>query len=234
MLLTVLLLSLTLDGQAIATKLSKKITKTTNSIKVAVDKYNAALASWKDRVEGLPEEIEFDKVKDPESHVFLDFRKDRPLNKDEVPFAVKRTVIDLHHFTKRCKEEIHYLDIEMLRLVKHHENRKAYFQKFIHENTDETALHVRGLKCILQKRIREQENKLYVLGSLFCDHLPVEIQPSIPKTEYKFDSIMTCRDFNIEMLEGYEEHEVIETDDEEELSSILGISGDEEANIIDQ
>ena len=45
---------------------------------------------------------------------------------------------------------------------------------------------------------------------------------------------MTCRDFNIEMLEGYEEHEVIETDDEEELSSILGISDDEEANIIDQ
>ena len=45
---------------------------------------------------------------------------------------------------------------------------------------------------------------------------------------------MTCSDFTIEMLEGYEEHEVIETDDEEELSSILDISDDEEANIIDQ
>ena len=34
-----------LDGQAIATKVSKQITQRTNSLKVAVEKYNAALAA---------------------------------------------------------------------------------------------------------------------------------------------------------------------------------------------
>lgn len=45
------------DGQDIATKLSKQITQRTNSIRSSVVKYNAGLAFWNDQFEGLQNSV---------------------------------------------------------------------------------------------------------------------------------------------------------------------------------
>ena len=39
---------------------------------------------------------------------------------EQVPFSIKRTVIDLHHLTDRCEEEMELLEIEIARLVNYY------------------------------------------------------------------------------------------------------------------
>jgi hypothetical protein len=114
----------------------------------------------------------------------------------------------------------------MLRLIQHHENQKAKYQEFLDRHADDTAVYVRGLKCILRNRVCEEENKLFVLGSLFGNELPVEIRSSLPQCT--FENIITV---NTES----EEQEVISSDDdgeleeeEDEVCPILDISDDED------
>jgi hypothetical protein len=187
----------TVDGQKIAIKLSKQITKKTNTLKVAVEKYNASLASWRDHVEGLPSCLNFDDVKDPESSIYQDFKSDA---NEQVPFSIKRTVIDLHHVTERCKEEMQLVDIEIARLVKYHTKKRRAFQEFVAKHNTDPALYMRGLCCIMQKRAHEEDNKLYLLGRLLCDY-HAEILTSLPQQEYKFCSTaeFSCNDLQAEL-----------------------------------
>lgn len=124
----------------------------------------------------------------------------------------------------------------MLRLIHHHENQKAKYQEFLDGHADDTAVYLRGLKCILKNRVREEENKLFVLGSLFGDDLPVEVRSSLPQAQYTYESMITV---NTVILEGSaEEHQVIASDDdgeqeedEDEVCPILDISDDEDNDI---
>ena len=207
--------------------MSKQITQRTNSLKVAVEKYNASLAAWKDRVNGLPEELDFDTVKDPESEVFQDFRGNIS-NKDQVPYSVRRNVIDLHNFIERCKEEISYLDLEMVRLVNHHVTVRARFEKWITEHSDDTLVYVKGINCILEKRKREAENKLYAIGSIFGDRLPLERRSLIPDDECKFVSIDTTTEtFETELVELNEGEDVDDEQPDDDIVLILESSDDE-------
>lgn len=215
-----------IDGQAIATKVSKQITQRTNSLKVAVEKYNASLAAWKDRVNGLPEELDFDTVKDPESEVFQDFRGNIS-NKDQVPYSVRRNVIDLHNFIERCKEEISYLD-------DHHVTERARFEKWITEHSDDTLVYVRGINCILEKRKREAENKLYAIGSIFGDRLPLERRSSIPDDECKFVSIDTTTEtFETKLVELKEGEDVDDEQPDDDIVLILESSDDEDGDEVE-
>ena len=168
-------------------------------------------------------------MKDPESAIFHQFQVNVP-DREQLPFAVKRNIIDLHHFIERCKEEITYLNSEMLRLIQHHENQKAKYQEFIDRHEDDTAVYVRGLKCILRKRVCEEENKLFVLGSLFGNELSVEVRSSLPQAQFTFVNMIT------DIFEGSEEQEVLSREDdgkledegEDEVCPILDISDDED------
>jgi hypothetical protein len=104
--------------------------------------------SWRDRVEGLPCCLDFDDVKDPESCIYQDFKV---VADEQVPFSIKRTVIDLHQLTERCKEEIELIDIEIARLIKYHTTRKHAFQEFVKKHNTDPALYMRGLCCIMKK-----------------------------------------------------------------------------------
>jgi hypothetical protein len=168
-------------------------------------------------------------VKDPESSIFHQFQVNVP-DQEQLPFSVKRTIIDLHHFIERCKEEMTYLNSEMLRLIQHHENQKAKYQEFLDTHADDTAVYVRGLKCILRNRVCDEENKLFVLGSLFGNELPVEVRSSLPQAQCTFENMITV---NTEIFEGSEEQEVISSDDDweeddDEVCPILDISDDED------
>lgn len=217
-----------IDGQAIAVKLCKQITQKTNAIKVAIAKYNTALAFWKDQVEGLPATIHFDEMKDPESPIYQHFRGAAHLQ-DEVPFALKRNIIELHNFVERCKEENEHLDVELMKLMVHYENQKAHMQSFIDAHVDEPTVYIRGLNSLLQKRIRESENKLYALGSLLSTFLPDNILSRIPNKECVFTSVEDHEnDMEVEIVDVAGENSACETDDEDDVLSILDISDDDE------
>ena len=128
-----------IDGQAAAAeKLSKRITKKTNAIKVNVAKYNAALSVWKDPIPGMPEIIAFEEVKDPES-LFYSHLKVGETQENLIPFDVKRNVIDLHNFVERCKEETEYLHTEVLRLIEHFFKMKCSCESSIDELRQDTS-----------------------------------------------------------------------------------------------
>lgn len=67
------------DGQTIALKLSKQITRKTNAIKSVVMKYNASLTALQDCVDGLPKELQFDEAKDAESSLYSSFSTQCPV-----------------------------------------------------------------------------------------------------------------------------------------------------------
>ncbi len=199
-------------------------------MKIAVEKYNASLVAWKDRVDGLPEELDFNTLKDPKSDVFQDFRGNIPID-SQVPFAVRRSVIDLHNFVERCKEEVSYLDVEMVKLVKYHLTEKARFQDWVNEHSDDTLVYVRGINCVLEKRKREEDNKLCSVASMFEEFLPVEVVLSLPQTECKFVNIDSTADtVATELLEidQSEDEDEDEEDPYKDLCLMLESSDDED------
>ncbi|XP_028404241.1 uncharacterized protein LOC114537187 isoform X4 [Dendronephthya gigantea] len=215
------------DGQAIAEKVSKQITQRTNSAKVVVEKYNASLAAWKDNVTGLPEELEFDKVKDPESDLYKDFREST-LSEDQVPYSVKKSAIDLHNFIERCKEETSYLKTEMCRLVTYHQTQKSSFLEWLKDNNDSSStVLIRGIRCILQRKILEEENKLIVLGATFGNHLPDNVSSSIPKIEWSHESTMPSTKHVFENLDQLDDQREQSEEQDDEILSILDSSDDE-------
>ena len=130
-------------------------------------------------------------MKDPESPVYQPLRG--ATSTEDVPFAVKRNVIDLHNFVERCKEEKNYLHVEMCRLIEHYESEKSKLHGFIEEYVEESTLPLSGLKCVFQKRIFEYDNKLYQLRLLFADHLSHEILSRLPDKQHSYSNIVTHR-----------------------------------------
>ena len=88
------------------------------------------------------------------------------------------------------------------------------------------VVNVRGLKCILQKRVCEEENKFFVLGSLFGNELSVEVRSSLPQAQSTVENMIT------DIFEGSQEQEVLSREDdgelEDEVCPILDISDDED------
>ena len=107
----------------------KKKTVNTNAIKAAVTKYNASLNALEDLVQDLPEEMQFDEAKDPQSQLYSHLHHE-PTN-DNIPFAIKRSAIDLHQFLQRCKEEQELLIQEVERLIKHFITRKEKLNAYV-------------------------------------------------------------------------------------------------------
>ena len=220
-----------LDGQANG-QVSKQITQRTNSLKVAVEKYNAALAAWKDRVNGLPEELDFDTMKDPESEVFQDFRGNiSSVSENQVPFSVRRNVIDLHNFIERCKEELSHLDVETLRLFHYHVAEKSRFEELVREYSGNTLAYFGEINCILEKRKHEAENRLYAIGSIFGDRLSVEMISTIPQVECKFVSTETTTEtFEKELVELNQGEDVHDDDEQPDDDIVLILESSDEEN----
>ncbi|XP_028403401.1 uncharacterized protein LOC114526098 [Dendronephthya gigantea] len=220
------------DGQAIAAKLSKQITNKTNAIKATVAKYNAALAYWKDPIDGMPEPINFDDVKDPESPSYHHLRVTTPSD-DNIPLEFKRSAIDLHNFVERCKEEIEYLDLEMVRLVEYFLKMKMSYQSCCNEVQEEaTSVYAKGLNCIFQSRILECDNKLHMLGKLFKDNIREEMKCSIPSMQWKCQS--TLLEHEIAREEGtldVSEYYSADNDDEDDVYSMYDSSDSDSESI---
>ena len=161
-----------LDGQAVATKLSRQINLKTNAIKSTVTKYNASLTALQDYVNGLPDELEFDEVKDPESVLYSSVCEDETKG---VPLTVKRSAIDLQCFLERCKEEQMFLLKEVERLFTHYLEKIGHYEAFLQQHSQEQAKLVNGLCNIAKKQICETQNTLESLRCMLSDYLSPHI-----------------------------------------------------------
>ena len=141
-------------------------------------KYNAALSAWKDQIEGMPTLMAFDDVKDPELPIYRHLKVETS-ERDKVPFAMKRSAIDLHNFIERCKEECQYIHVEAVRLVKHFQNMRTCYESCMSQQQEDATVHAKGLRCVVQMQILECDNKLHLLGLLLRDILPEDILSSL-------------------------------------------------------
>ena len=141
--------------------MSKQINQKTNAIKATVTKYNASLDALEQWVRDLPTEIMFEQAKDPNSQLYSHLHH-QPTS-DTVPFAVKRSAIDLHQFLLRCKEEQELLILEVDRLFKHYIEKKVELDA-ICNSVAETRLAT-GVVAISKKELVEINNMLFALYS---------------------------------------------------------------------
>ena len=95
------------DGQSIAIKLSKQITKVTNNI-------NKVLVSF-DHVLG-DQTVTFEMVKDPNAEIYQLLNSVSGQNDISCPWSVRRQIIDWYNLKNRAKEEEALVAAEMCRL----------------------------------------------------------------------------------------------------------------------
>ena len=186
----------------------------TNKIKAAVTKYNASLNALEDLVQDLPEEMQFDEAKDPQSQLYSHLHHEP--TSDNIPFAIKRSAIDLHQFLQRCKEEQELLIQEVERLFKHFITRKEKLNAYVAGHSGQQPKAVAGAICIARKELVEINNTLCALYSKLSEYLTHERLDILPIHERKveaehalFKSITT----DVETMLG---SELVETELEEE------------------
>ena len=228
--LRTLTLSFISDGQAIATKLSKQITRRTNSMKSAIAKYNASLKSLEDWVEGLPNEIDFDEAKEPDSQLYSALNMDTV--QDSVPFTVKRSAIDLHNFLERCKEEQELLDTEVEKLISHYESKREELELFITEHSGISTKVIKGAMSVFRKNIVNVNNTLYSLGSALSDYLPEETKRRLPTVKIVAEHALS-QVFSTESFENIPVDETNVGDDECDNES-LHFSDEEDSDFADE
>lgn len=149
-----------LDGQAIAVKLSKQITKATESMKKAIASHNA--------IQGAST-LSFDLAKDPSCELYANLQS-CPHVEHVVPNATRRMAIELHCLRERCEEEINLVASEMNRLqafyLKQNRILEAAMSK---ELATESADLTLGLNSLFLSKRAENVKQLHILQSLWKD-----------------------------------------------------------------
>ena len=214
---------LSLDGQAVATKLSRQINLKTNAIKSTVTKYNASLSALQDYINGLPDELEFDVVKDPESVLYSNFCKGD--TKKDVPLSVKRSAIDLQCFLERCKEEQQFLLKEVERLFIYYLDKLENYETFLEQHSQEQGKLMNGLCSIAKKQICVTQNTVESLRCMLSDYISPSIVDKLSRVK-----ITTCCQMSdkLETIEENTDAEYFSEEDSEDLVELLDFDDEEE------
>lgn len=167
-------MSCLLDGQQIATRLSRQITKVTNKMKLTLEKFNAATDSLRDYINHLPKRITFDEISDPTSELFSDLDATEICSPAEastkIPLYTKRKAIDLHLFLKRCEEEEQLLVAEKERLLSYYTKTCCKIDEKLASIADLSGSRGRfwyGSKHELLRMRARLQNELFDLKELF-------------------------------------------------------------------
>lgn len=199
-------------------------------MKSVIAKYNASLKSLEDWVEGLPNEIDFDEAKEPDSQLYSALNMETV--QDSVPFTVKRSAIDLHNFLERCKEEQELLDTEVEKLISHYESKREELESFITEHSGISTKVIKGAVSVFRKNIVNVNNTLYSLGSALCDYLPEETKRRLPTVKIVAEHALS-QVFSTESFENIPVNETNVSDDECDNES-LHFSDEEDSDFSDE
>lgn len=219
------------DGQKIAVRLSRQITKVSNNMKVIVEKCNATTDSLREYISGLPERISFDKVKDPTSDLFSDLptagSSGTLETENRIPEYTKRKVIDLNSFVKRCHEEEQLLSVEMERLLNYYSNTCSKIDQELASLGDLSKSRHRfslGARHELLRLRTRLQNQLYELKSLF--ELPLDETVQIQAEFWNLSRVEFESYVNSEHTIHNDDDD--ESDDAEEIEELSDIESDSE------
>ncbi|KAK3716896.1 hypothetical protein QZH41_017010 [Actinostola sp. cb2023] len=119
------------DGQAIAIKLSKQVNKATVHLQKTLVRLNATTQ------EDGQDDIAFNDVKDPSSDVYANLSLELP--RHDIPYSVRKRIIELDCLKKRCEEENSMVNVEMKRLVSFYETQITLISSHLDQLNSRTA-----------------------------------------------------------------------------------------------
>lgn len=184
------------DGQAIAIKLSKQITKVTDNVKKTIACHNA--------IQGAAI-LTFDSVKDPSSDLYANVQSSSSLV-HAIPNSTRRTAIELHCLKERCGEEISLVTSEMHRLVAFLRKQVTVLAMATEEVTEETAKVTLGLNSLFLSKRAEYGKRLHSLKSLWGELVPIPLEENDIALSYHVfldTNIPSEVDESIESIEDY-------------------------------
>jgi hypothetical protein len=182
--------------------------------------YNASLAALKEFVDGLPKELTFDDAKDPESSLYLSYCNKCP--GETVPFAVKRSAIDMQNFLDRCKEEQQLLLKEVNMLFDHYLERKECLEESYEVHSQDDSKLSSGICTVVKNLLCETNNVLLSLGTILRDYLQprlVDILSGIHATASAHVSTYVMEDIE-------EDNEMAKL--EEEIEDLVALLADDD------
>lgn len=157
-----------IDGQKIAKKLGKGITKETSTAKHLLNELNASLSQADVSFVHIP----LADVLSPVS----DFWQCHSTPSHEIPSTVKRDIIEAFLLQKRCKEELSLLQSEMQNVIDYYNQKEAIINNVLHEiaNSEENQ-YTRGCICLLKKLKLEVELFRSKAASAYSSVIPVSV-----------------------------------------------------------
>ncbi|XP_033101230.1 uncharacterized protein LOC117104486 isoform X2 [Anneissia japonica] len=198
------------DGQTVAIRISRQISKTSVSLR-------KLLATYK-TFDGA-EHTTFSDVSNPEGNIYLPACE---TSKDDIPSTAKREIIKLHYLKERATEEIIMVEHEMENVMNYYLNQHTVLHKQI---TEENVAY--GKRSFLIFNAIILERKLKSLETLFNKFITT---PTVPNTtDYEDVHVVDvgCIDYEGESLNDLNQDLVEENEDSEQYSSDECLSDEE-------
>ena len=162
------------DGQAIAKKLSKNISKETNKLRVHLEKYNAASL----QVDPKYPMLMLTEILSPTCDLWM------PTSYTSASMSVsttaRRDIIEAFLLLKRCEKELTLLKSDMSNVVSYWKSRENHTKNSLKKLTDEAdqdLLYNSGCICLLKKHILEVQLILTKCISSFSSI----VSPNLPE-----------------------------------------------------
>ena len=179
-----------LDGQKIAKKLSKGITKETSTAKRLLDELNASLSQVNDSFV----RISLDEVLSSVSEFWQSPSQASKL----IPFSIQRDIIEAYLLLKRCDEELVLLKCEMCNVIDYYNQKKDKICSVLRGPiTGDTSQFSRGCISLLKKLQLEVNLHRSRAMTAYADVLYVTepaSQDIVPTTQYISDS--SCSEYD--------------------------------------
>lgn len=155
------------DGQKIAKKLSKGISKETKTASDYLDKYNSLEADHSQSLLTLPE------ILSPDSLVWQQLG-DNDNRSSAVPPTSRRNVIEAYCLLMRCNKELSLLKSDMDNVIIYWQEKRDCIEKQLLEmqvkgEEDEEDLYKGGCICLMNTLLLESELHLSKATSAFSD-----------------------------------------------------------------
>ena len=196
-----------IDGQAIAKKICGQITKTTNTIKKMIKQYGKKIADHASSK--YPPDISFDDVTNLNSTIWNHLEENVDVNSHEVPYYIRRKIVDYRCLIQRCTEEIEYIKKEMTTVVEYYSSSVALLDALSEElKSKPNCPESRGLCALAMTRKEVHSVIVKHLNCLFASHLNTS-EVVAPSEEGVFTTCVT-------ELES-DEMEVDDNEDSQEL-----------------
>ena len=208
-----------IDGQGIAIRLSKQVTRTNQQLKKHIIGYNELSKIVADATLTFDDVIKPDWIAEGSSH-------EQP-NATGVPVSLKRQAIDLQLKIVRTYEEIEMLKRDMMRMMRFLGIEHESILKEMDKYRLLSDKYSQGVLMVLNQLVIQVEKELESCISQFSDFITVELFPLDHLKMYRSE----C--FNAGIPDNH--NEVMEECDLDDLEEEIDIEDDDDhAELVDQ